>query len=102
MAVSRSRPSWSSLTDMPTDLNRQWLLARRPRGLVSASDVTWTETPIPELADGEVLVRNLYLSCDPTQRSWMAGKTYMPAVKLGEVMRSFSAGEVHTSRNAGF
>jgi NADPH-dependent curcumin reductase CurA len=82
--------------------NRQWLLARRPQGPVSASDFTWAEGPIPELADGEVLVRNLYLSCDPTQRTWMAGKTYMPAVKLGEVMRSFAIGEVRASRDPRF
>jgi hypothetical protein len=87
---------------MTVEVNRQWLLARRPKGLVSAEDFRWVEGPIPLVNDGEVLVRNLYLSCDPTQRSWMAGKTYMPAVKLGEVMRSFSAGEVQISHNPGF
>jgi NADPH-dependent curcumin reductase CurA len=84
------------------NVNRQWLLERRPKGVVSAADFRWTEAPVPTLNDGEVLVRNLYLSCDPTQRSWMAGKTYMPAVKIGEVMRSFSAGEVCDSRNPAF
>ncbi len=87
---------------MTSDVNRQWLLERRPKGVVSAADFRWIEAPVPTLNDGEVLVRNLFLSCDPTQRSWMAGKTYMPAVKIGEVMRSFSAGEVHTSRNPAF
>ncbi len=84
------------------DANRQWLLARRPQGLVSAEDFRWVETPIPTLADGEVLVRNLFLSCDPTQRSWMAGRTYMPAVKIGEVMRSFAVGEVRASKHPDF
>jgi NADPH-dependent curcumin reductase CurA len=69
---------------------------------VQREDFRWNEAPVPELADGQVLVRNLYLSCDPTQRSWMAGRTYMPAVKLGEVMRSFSAGEVRASRSPDF
>jgi NADPH-dependent curcumin reductase CurA len=53
-------------------------------------------------ADGEALVRNLYLSIDPTQRGWMAGDTYLPAVKIGEVMRSFAVGEVAESRHPAF
>jgi NADPH-dependent curcumin reductase len=84
---------------MPQSVNRQWLLARRPRGELSAEDLTWIETPIPEPGDGEFLVRNLYLSCDPTQRSWAAGDTYFPAVKIGAVMRSFAASEVVASRD---
>jgi NADPH-dependent curcumin reductase CurA len=69
---------------------------------MSAEDFTWAETPIPTPAEGEVLVRNLYLSCDPTQRSWMTTKTYMPQMKIGEVIRSFAAGEVKTSRDPRF
>jgi NADPH-dependent curcumin reductase CurA len=83
-------------------VNRQWLLARRPRGLVTADDFRLVESPVPEPADGEVLVRNLYLSCDPTQRGWIAGDTYLPAVNIGEVVRSFAAGEVVTSRDPRF
>jgi NADPH-dependent curcumin reductase len=45
-----------------------------------------------------VLVRNLWLSVDPTQRGWIAGDTYLPAVKIGEVVRSFAVGEVVESR----
>jgi len=85
---------------MPT--NRQWLLARRPRGMVSPEDFRWAEAPVPEPADGEVLVRNLLLSCDPTQRGWMASDTYLPKVRLGDVMRSFAAGEVAASRHPAF
>jgi NADPH-dependent curcumin reductase CurA len=83
-------------------MNRQWLLARRPQGAVSADDFQWVERPIPELSDGQVLVRNLYLSCDPTQRTWIARDTYLPAVKLGEVMRSVDVGEVVESRDDRF
>jgi len=39
-------------------------------------------------------VRNVYLSCDPTQRGWMARDTYVPAIPLGEVIRSFAGGEI--------
>lgn len=80
-------------------VNRQWLLARRPRGEVSPEDFRLVEGPIPEPAEGEVLVRNLLLSCDPTQRGWMAGDTYLPAVKIGEVMRAIAGGEVVASRH---
>lgn len=83
-------------------MNRQWLLARLPQGMVSADDFQLVEQPIPELSDGQVLVRNLYLSCDPAQRGWIGRDTYLPAVKLGDVMRSIAAGEVVESRHDRF
>ena len=82
--------------------NRQWLLARRPRGPLVPEDFRWAEGPAPQPEDGDVLVRNLYLSCDPTQRGWAASDTYLPKVKLGEVMRSFAAAEVVASRHDRF
>jgi NADPH-dependent curcumin reductase CurA len=87
---------------MSAATNRQWLLGRRPKGLPSVEDFRWVESPVPEPGEGEVLVRNLCLSCDPTQRGWMAGDTYLPAVKVGEVMRSFAVGEVVASRDPRF
>jgi NADPH-dependent curcumin reductase CurA len=82
--------------------NRQWRLSRRPNGLVCPADFRLTESPIPEVADGEVLVRIDLLSCDPTQRGWMAYDTYLPAVPIGEVMRGIAGGEVVRSRNPNF
>ena len=82
--------------------NRQWLLARRPAGMIAPEDFEWVEGPVPSPADGEVLVRNQWLSCDPAQRGWFAGDTYLPAVKIGEVVRSFAVGTVVESRNATF
>ena len=82
--------------------NRQWLLARRPAGMIAPEDFEWVEGPVPSPADGEVLVRNQWLSCDPAQRGWFAGDTYLPAVKIGEVVRSFAVGTVLESRNATF
>jgi NADPH-dependent curcumin reductase CurA len=87
---------------MKTPTNRHWLLARRPQGLISADDFRWAESSAPEPGAGEILVRNLYLSCDPTQRGWIAGDTYLPAVKIGEVMRSFAVGEVLISHDPQF
>src|ERR1700684_3887318 len=82
--------------------NRQWLLARRPDGALKDSDFTFVEAEVPSPGEGEVLVRNLMLSCDPTQRTWIAGDTYLPAVKIGEVVRSFGAGRIEASNNPGF
>ena len=82
--------------------NRQWLLARRPRGAIQDSDFQFVETDVPEPGAGEVLVRNLMLSSDPTQRGWIAIDTYLPAVKIGEVVRSMGAGRVVASNNADF
>src|SRR6266852_268692 len=82
--------------------NRQWLLKRRPKGPVSVEDFQWVESEVPAPAEGEVLVRNLWLSVDPTQRSWIAGDTYLPAVKIGEVVRSFAVGQVVESKNPKF
>ena len=83
--------------------NRQWLLAKRPHGLVGEENFTYVENPIPEPGEGEVLVRNLYLSFDPTQRGWMEDReSYLPPVALGEPMRAGSVGQVVTSHHADF
>jgi NADPH-dependent curcumin reductase CurA len=82
--------------------NRQWLLARRPHGAIQDSDFNFVETDAPTPGEGEVLVRNLMLSCDPTQRGWIAFDTYLPAVKIGEVVRSLGAGRIVASNNPDF
>jgi len=82
--------------------NRQWLLARRPHGAIQDSDFNFVETDAPTPAEGEVLVRTLMLSCDPAQRGWIAMDTYLPAVKIGEVVRSLGAGRIVASNNPDF
>jgi NADPH-dependent curcumin reductase CurA len=83
-------------------VNRQWLLARRPKGTPSVEDFTWHEGSVQRPRGGELLVRNLYLACEPTQLGWAAGETYLPAVGIGEVMRSLGAGEVVESNDSCF
>jgi NADPH-dependent curcumin reductase CurA len=83
-------------------MNRQWRLAERPVGAISEKNFRFVEEPIPEPGDGEVLVRNLYLSCDPTQRGWLARDTYLPAIPIGDVVRSTGAGRVARSKNPAF
>ena len=82
--------------------NRQWLLARRPQGMIQDSDFDLVETDVPKPAEGEVLVRTLMLSCDPAQRGWLARDTYVPAVEIGEVVRSGGAGRIEATINPGF
>ncbi len=83
--------------------NRQWLLSKRPHGMVSEDNFTFQEVPIPRPGAGEVLVRNLFLSFDPTQRGWMEDReSYLPPVQLGEPMRAGSIGQVTESNNPDF
>src|SRR5713101_4866980 len=81
--------------------NRQWLLAARPVGMIKESDFRWNEISLPPLKGGEALLRNLALSCDPTQRGWMAMDTYVPAIPVGAVMRAFAVSQVVNSRKSG-
>ena len=87
---------------MANRINHQWRLAARPEGLIKESDFTWTESAVPELQDGQFLVRNLYLSLDPTMRGWASRDTYLPAVPIGDVMRGGTIGVIEESRNANF
>ena len=87
---------------MSESKNRQWILAARPSGHLTGSEFRWDETSIPEPAEGQVLVRNLWLSFDPTQRGWMARDSYLPMVPLGEVMRAVGVGQVIESRSPDF
>jgi NADPH-dependent curcumin reductase CurA len=83
--------------------NRQYRLAARPAGMVARSDFHFCEEDVRALADGEVLVKVLYVSIDPAMRGWMNdGKSYIAPVAIGEVMRAGGAGRVIDSRNAGF
>jgi NADPH-dependent curcumin reductase CurA len=83
-------------------INHQWLLVARPNGPLKPSDLRWTEARSPALADGQVLVRLVYLSLDPANRIWMnEADSYLPAVELGAVMRGGGIGIVEESRHAG-
>ena len=91
------------MSERTNRVNRKWVLAERPKGMIEAQNFRWLEEPIPELeADGQVLVRSLYLSMDPTQRGWLAHDTYLPAVPIGDVVRSGAVGRVEASRNPDF
>jgi len=91
----------SMTTNWPT--NKQWILRKRPEGDISAEDLDLVDAPVRDLEDGEVLVRNIYLSLDPTNRIWMSDQDqYMAPVALGEVMRGGTIGVVEASRSSRF
>lgn len=86
-----------------TLMNAQCRLAARPSGLPKASDWSYVEEPAPEPGDGEFRVQVEYISLDPAMRSWMnAGRSYVPPVEIGEVMRAAGIGRVIDSRHADF
>lgn len=83
--------------------NRRILLQSRPAGKPGVDNFLLVETPVPELADGQVLVRHHWLSLDPYMRGRMnEGKSYAQPQPLGEVMIGGTAGEVVASRNPQF
>src|SRR5256885_1268319 len=81
--------------------NRRVVLASRPTGSVTEGNFQLEKLPIPKPADGEVLVKNLWLSLDPYMRGRMsAAKSYVKGVDIGEVMVGQTVGEVIDSRHA--
>ncbi|MDI6020428.1 NADP-dependent oxidoreductase [Burkholderia pseudomallei] len=88
---------------MSTPVNRQLRLKARPDGRVGHEHFTLAEAPLPALGPGEMLVRVLYLSMDPTNRVWMSDiPQYLPPVAIGDVMRALGIGRVVASNAPGF
>jgi hypothetical protein len=83
--------------------NRQVLLKRRPTGAPSHTDFEITDTPLPDPAEGEVLVRGIYLSLDPYMHRRISGvRSYARPVEVGAVMEGRVVGEVARSRDPAF
>jgi N-terminal domain of oxidoreductase len=84
-------------------VNHQFRLAARPVGIPKRNDWNCTESPIPEPRDGEFVAKILYISLDPAMRGWMReGKSYIPPVAIGDVMRALALGRVIASKAASF
>jgi NADPH-dependent curcumin reductase CurA len=83
-----------------SEVNRQVWLKSRPNGIPRADNFAIRTAPIPTLKEGEILVRNAYLSVDPAMRGWIADKsTYWPRIEVGDTMRAFAVGVVIESRD---
>src|SRR5437868_11396815 len=89
---------------MRNAFNRRWVLASRPKGAALEPDTFRLEqSPMPEIGEGEFLMRNLVLSFDPALRGQLNDvPSYVPPVQIGETMRAGSVGQVIESRNAAF
>lgn len=81
-------------------MNKQQILTKRPVGLPEASTWDLQEKPVPEIKDGEALIKIHYISLDPAMRGWMNdAKSYIEPVQVGDVMRAGTVGEVMESKN---
>ena len=88
---------------MSTLINKQFMLASRPAAEPTAANFRLVQAPVPELGEGQVLVRNHYLSLDPYMRGRMNdGKSYAVPQALDAVMGGGTVGEVLASKNAAF
>jgi NADPH-dependent curcumin reductase CurA len=86
---------------MAREVNREIRLAARPNGVPKESDFELAETPIPVPADGEVLVRNVYMSVDPYMRSRMNDtRSYVPPFELDQPLQGGAVGQVVDSRSS--
>ena len=84
-------------------MNRRFLLQRRPDGDPVAEDFAAVEAAVPDLAEGQFLIRNHYASLDPAMRGWMDdADSYMPPIPLGAAVRASTIGVVEASRADGF
>ncbi|KAA1246008.1 NADP-dependent oxidoreductase [Aquimarina sp. RZ0] len=81
-------------------MNKQIIFKKRPEGL--PDDHTWElqSNPIPEPAEGEVLIQHHYISLDPAMRGWMnEGKSYIEPIAIDDVMRAGAIGKVIKTNN---
>ncbi|MFN2465836.1 MAG: NADP-dependent oxidoreductase [Candidatus Dormibacteria bacterium] len=91
------------MTETATLVNHAFRLASRPVGMPKREDFDYGEAAVPELVDGQVLIKVLYLSLDPAMRGWMNDvRSYVPPVGIGEVMRAGGVGTVLRSNNPRF
>ncbi len=80
-------------------VNRHVVLRRRPVGLVQPDDVELVTGPIPELAEGEALIRTDAVGIDAAVRTWLDDQPgYLPPVQIGEVVRAATVGEIVETR----
>ncbi|MFO7550759.1 MAG: NADP-dependent oxidoreductase [Haliea sp.] len=89
-----------------TTVNRQWRLARRPRGKAKREDFEYVETEYTAspLSEGEVAVNNRAFLCAPTIRNWMdpPGNSLYPSIELGQVIMGPASGVIVASRHPDF
>ena len=76
------------------------ILVNRPVGIPEKNTWDYEEESIPEILDGQILIKHQYISLDPAMRGWMNNsKSYIPPVEIGTVMRAGTVGEVIKVKN---
>lgn len=80
--------------------NRRWVLAKRPQGVPHTDDFKLEQTTLPEIQDGQAVIRVDHISVDPGMRSRLSGDSYAPAMAIGETIESAGVGKILASRNA--
>ena len=81
-------------------MNKQVILKKRPTGMPDPSTWELVSNPLPEVGDGQILIKNHYISLDPAMRGWLDDrKSYIPPVGIDEVMRAGTIGEVIAANN---
>jgi hypothetical protein len=84
-------------------INRRFILKRRPNGTPVPDDFELRSEPLPELSEGQFLIRNHYASLDPAIRGWMDdAPSYMPPIPLDTPVRASTVGEIVESKAADF
>ena len=84
-------------------MNKQWILSKFPVGEIKEGDLVLHDSEIPKLIDGQILIKNIYLSLDPANRGWMSGqKSYVDAMQLGDVMRGGTISIVEDTKSEKF
>ena len=80
--------------------NKQWILNSFPVGEIQDNDLILRDSELNAINDGEVLIKNIYLSLDPANRGWMSGRaSYVDAMKIGDIMRGGTIGIIKESKN---
>ena len=83
--------------------NHRYLLRQRPKERVDADTFELVTEPVPEIGEGEALIRTEYVSIDPTNRTWLNDTpTYLPPVAIGEVVRAAGIGRVVASNHPAY
>ena len=88
---------------MTPAVQRQVLLKARPTGIPQAEHFEIVERPVAEPGDGQIVVRNHYLSVEPAMRGWVSSVgNYSEPVPIGGVMRAFAVGRIVASRSSAY
>ena len=83
--------------------NRRFVLRERPTGRIGPGTFELVDEPVPNIVEGEALVRTQWISLDPANRGWIRdAPSYLPPVGIGEVMRGLGLGRVVASKHPGY